>query len=209
MGNNPSHFKGVDLPVESVSWEMAQAFLNKVNSQYPDLNLCLPTEAQWEYACRAGSQTAYSYGQQADSSKMNFDSEENQTSQALKYRSNQWGLYDMHGNEFEWCNDWYEEYERTEFVVNPTGPADGELRVLRGGSWFSYARSCRSAARYGLQPSDSSDYIGFRFAQVDQQTDAQRQPAEGQEEAEQARRSRISRAASDAMSKIGDFIKGG
>ncbi len=209
MGNNPSRFKGIDLPVESVSWEMAKEFLDKLNSQYPDLNLCLPTEAQWEYACRAGAQTTYSYGPQADKSRMNFDDNENRTTQNLKYSPNQWGIYDMHGNVFEWCSDWYGEYEHNEFVVNPTGPADGGHRVLRGGSWIYNARFCRSACRDFIGPSGRFNGVGFRFAQVDQQTAAQRQLAEGQEEAEQARRSRISRAASDAMSKIGDFIKGG
>ena len=200
MGDNPGEFTGDNLPVDSVSWDMTQQFIDKVNSKYPALNLCLPSEAQWEYACRAGTRTPYSFGHQIDKSQANFNSESGltNTTEVGRFPRNQWGLFDMHGNVWEWCNDLYGTYHEHD-VVNPIGPEKGDYRVLRGGGWFSFARNCRSAVRGREGPSGRVDGIGFRFAHVDQPTAAKRQLKNTREGAEQARRSRKSRAASDGI----------
>ena len=203
MGENPSEFIADDLPVDSISWEMAHSFLNTVNTDNPDLNLMLPTEAQWEYACRAGTRSAFNVGDAIHDTQANFGGAVNKTNEAGRYPQNGWGLYDMHGNLWEWCEDKFDEY-RTVVQVNPRGPEGGENRVLRGGSWIFNAGNCRSAYRYGSTPSNRNDNIGFRFAQVDPQVAAKHQPVE---EAKQARRSRISRAVSDQVSKVSDFFK--
>ncbi|MBK8815879.1 MAG: formylglycine-generating enzyme family protein [Methylococcaceae bacterium] len=174
MGTKPSKFKGDNHPVEQVSWHDAQSFIDKLNGLKPELKLCLPTEAQWEFACRAGTATPFSFDEQIDSSQVNFDgdipynngrkSEYRQQTVAVKsLPPNPWGLYEMHGNIWEWCQDWYGEYS-TETVTEPQGPDTGDDRVLRGGSWIYGGRRCRSAYRNARAPDDASRYVGFRLA---------------------------------------------
>ncbi len=174
---NPSFFKGVKQPVERVSWDDAQGFIKKLNEQADvarsGMRFRLPTEAEWEYACRAGTNTPFSWGSTLNGDKANCDGSYpyntsakgvhlQQTSDVGSYPPNAWGLHDMHGNVYEWCEDWYGSYD-TNGVTNPKGPTSGHLRVLRGGGWSSYARSCRSANRLGFKQSDMCDYVGFRL----------------------------------------------
>jgi formylglycine-generating enzyme required for sulfatase activity len=175
MGNNPSHFKGPQRPVEEVSWEDAVEFCRKL-SELPEEKAAgrvyrLPTEAEWEYACRAGSQTAYSFGDDARLLK-DFawfsDNSNSQTHPVGQKKPNAWGLYDMHGNVWEWCGDWYGDYPRGS-ATDPTGPKERSSRVYRGGSWLISAGNCRAAYRDGDGPSDSYDILGdlgLRLARV-------------------------------------------
>lgn len=174
MGNNPSEFKGDELPVETVSWDDAQAFIGKMNGLKAELKLCLPTEAQWEYACRAGTATPFSWGEQIDSSLVNFNGNypynngrkseyRRQTVAVKELPCNDWGLHQMHGNVWEWCHDWYGGYP-SQPVTDPQGPETGASRVLRGGSWFDYGRNCRSANRAHGVPSRRDSGFGFRLA---------------------------------------------
>ncbi|MBP5320902.1 MAG: formylglycine-generating enzyme family protein [Kiritimatiellae bacterium] len=171
MGENPSRFKGDGLPVEQVSWEDCQRFVTKVNREL-GFGLRLPTEAEWEYACRAGTVTAYSWGNILNGDKANCDGRHpygtdtegrylERTVPVESYAPNVWGLYDMHGNVLEWCSDWYGDYPAGS-VTDPTGPASGDFRVLRGGGWHSYAGSCRSASRYWNLPGFRINH-GFRL----------------------------------------------
>jgi formylglycine-generating enzyme required for sulfatase activity len=177
IGENPSYFQGTrvdnlnsDLPVENVSWDDAVEFCKKL-SDLPEEKEAgrvyhLPTEAQWEYACRAGSKTIYSFDDEEGLLpeygwfKRN-SSQRNHTVGLLE--PNAWGLYDMHGNVWEWCSDWYVEYPKGA-VSDPTGPSEGSYRVLRGGSWRFGAADCRSAVRLRRGTSDRSDFFGFRMA---------------------------------------------
>ena len=172
MGSNPSHFKGDDLPVERVSWDDCQEFIKKVNASL-GCGARLPTEAEWEYACRAGTTTAYSWGNALNGDRANSDGNYpcgtakkgpylKKTTLVGKYGANPWGLCDMHGNVWEWCADWYGDYSGD--AVDPTGPASGDGRVLRGGSWGSSARYCRSADRCGDGPGYRYDDNGFRLS---------------------------------------------
>lgn len=174
MGTNPSEFKGDFHPVEQVSWHDTQAFIAKLNGLKPELKLCLPTEAQWEYPCRAGTTTPFAFGEQIDTSQVNFDgnfpynngrkSEYREQTVAVKsLPPNPWGLFEMHGNVWEWCQDWYGEYP-TETVSDPQGPDTGDFRVLRGGSWINSGGYCRSAYRYFNAPDFAYDLFGFRLA---------------------------------------------
>ncbi|MFM7740665.1 MAG: formylglycine-generating enzyme family protein, partial [Planctomycetota bacterium] len=126
----------------------------------------LPTEAQWEYACRAGSKTAYSFGESSKSLRdygWFGDNSNDQTHPIGKKKANAWGLYDMHGNVWEWCSDWSEEYSKSA-VSDPTGPKEGSSRVTRGGGWGFEAAYCRSADRSRGIPSFRGNVIGFRVA---------------------------------------------
>jgi formylglycine-generating enzyme len=174
MGTNPSEFKDDNRPVEQVSWNDAQAFIEKLNELKPELKLCLPTEAQWEYACRAGTTTPFSFGEEIVSSQVNFDgnypynngrkSEYREQTVVLKSLSpNPWGLYELHGNVWEWCQDLYGNYS-TETVIDPKGLETGVSRVLRGGSWFGHGRYSRCALRNHAAPDGADDDIGFRLA---------------------------------------------
>ena len=178
MGANPSHFKdGDNYPVESVSWWDCQAFVKALNDRYGQerMRWALPTEAQWEYACRAGTQTAYFWGNALCGDKANCDGDEpcgttttgpvnGKTTPVGSYAPNAWGLYDMHGNVGEWCADWVtEDVDLGPLAVrDPEGPSTGPARICRGGSWQSGARHCRSAARGGTGPGDSDDDLGLR-----------------------------------------------
>jgi formylglycine-generating enzyme required for sulfatase activity len=177
MGKNPSYFQGpkvgnenADLPVENVSWDDTVEFCKKL-SDLPEEKKAgrlyrLPTEAEWEYACRAGSKTAYA-----------FDDEEgllpeygwfkrnssDRTHTVGLLEPNAWGLYDMHGNVWECCSDRYGDYPKGA-VSDPSGPKVGSFRVFRGGSWFFGAAHCRSANRYWYDPSSRYHVNGFRLA---------------------------------------------
>ncbi|MDO9311874.1 MAG: formylglycine-generating enzyme family protein, partial [Nitrosomonas sp.] len=163
-----------NLPVENVSWLDVQPFIEKLNTLFPDLHANLPTEAQWEYACRAGTQTPFSFGENITPEQVNYDGNypyaggetglfRERTVPVKSLPPNPWGLYEMHGNVWEWCADWYEEYP-TQAVTNPLGPDKDASRVLRGGSWSFIGRNTRSANRGRLEPDLRYNGIGFRLA---------------------------------------------
>jgi sulfatase modifying factor 1 len=170
-GKNPSDFQnaGPTAPVENVSWDDCQAFCKEAGS-----GLRLPLEAEWEYACRAGTTTAFHYGDSLDASMANFDGdypygegkkgEYRETTIAVgQFKPNAWGLYDMHGNVWEWCQDWIGDYPAGA-VRDPRGPDSGADRVLRGGGWYNFARYCRSASRNGRRPDYRIRNFGLRVA---------------------------------------------
>ena len=148
MGNNPSNFKGEDRPVESVSWKDVQEFVKKLNEKEGTDKYRLPSEAEWEYACRAGTQTRYSFGD--DESKLNeyawYDKNSgSETHPVGQKKPNPWGLYDMHGNVWEWVQDrWHGDYNGAPSDGSAWEDGSGSDRVDRGGSWINYARYCRS-----------------------------------------------------------------
>jgi formylglycine-generating enzyme required for sulfatase activity len=163
MGNNPSTFKDPQRPVEQVTWDDAQQFLNKMNARIPGLGLGLPTEAQWEYACRAGTNGPnYARGGEtlADIAWFSENSGVETHLVAMK-RCNDWGLYDMLGNVWEWCADGNRSYTAKP-VTDPVGPQESASRALRGGSWYIIARRARAAYRSGRGRGDGDDYYGFR-----------------------------------------------
>jgi len=174
MGNNPSSFKGdAKLPVETVSWEDCQQFCQRLNERLAGaghgVRVRLPTEAEWEYACRAGSTGRFCFG---DSDGQLGDyawyggNGGNQTHPVGRKKPNAFGLYDMHGNVWEWCEDWYHSSYSGAVDDGSAWTAGGELsaRVLRGGSWFNNPAYCRCAYRYGDRPADRGVDVGFRVA---------------------------------------------
>jgi formylglycine-generating enzyme required for sulfatase activity len=199
MDGNPSRFKSPRRPVEQVSWNDIQTFLQRINAKIPGLALVLPTEAQWEHACRAGTGTAlysgpieimgennapaldpiawyggnsgvrYDIEEGSDSSgwkEMQYPNPKSGTREVGNKRPNPWGLHDMLGNVWEWCEDGLRAYNG-EMQVDPVGPMDaGAARVGRGGSWYNYAGYCRSASRSNDRPDGQSNSIGFRCARV-------------------------------------------
>ncbi len=164
MGNNPSFTKGVKFPVTNVSWEDCQKFIKKLNGKTSG-GYRLPTEAEWEYACRAGTPTAYSYGGNLTKSDANIDGDSIKA--VGSYKPNAFGLYDMHGNLFEWCEDWYGDYPAGA-ATDPKGPVTGKGRVMRGGSFISDVSLARSSNRndYILTPTFRIYYEGFRLART-------------------------------------------
>jgi len=165
MGSNPSYFKGPKLPVANVSWDDCQDFLTKLREK-TGRKFTLPTEAQWEYACRAGTTTRYSFGDSdaglAEHGWYSVNSGAKNHPVGEK-KSNPWGLYDMHGNVWEWCADRYGNYPSNE-VSDPAGAASGASRVYRGGSWSNVAAFCGSADRDGNLPGFRFLYLGLRLA---------------------------------------------
>ncbi len=164
MGSNPSRFKGEHRPVEFVSWKDVQAFMQKLNERESLRTYRLPTEAEWEYACRAGTTTRYSFGNddaQLDEYAWYDENSSGATHWVGQKKPNAWGLYDIHGNVYEWVRDRYGKY-RAEAVSNPSGPMTGANRVVRGGSWIDPAQGVRSAHRRMSHPGDQIDVLGFR-----------------------------------------------
>ena len=164
MGNNPSsRTKGAKLPVTGVSWKDCQEFIKKLNSKTSG-GYRLPTEAEWEYACRAGTSTAYSVGAGLTNSDANIDGDSIKA--VGSYKPNAFGLYDMHGNVFEWCEDRYAPYAEGA-GTDPKGPGTGTIRVLRGGSFNFHISSARSSIRdYDFAPTFRLYDIGFRLART-------------------------------------------
>jgi formylglycine-generating enzyme required for sulfatase activity len=174
MGKNPASHKscGDNCPVEQVSWDDVQQFIQKINQKEGTNKYRLPTEAEWEYGCRAGSTTAFPNGNITElecDRDPNLDAigwycwnSKNSIQPVAQKKPNAWGLYDMHGNVQEWCQDWFGAYPDDE-VINPNGPTKGSYRAMRGGVWYSPARDARCASRFGSPPHYRFQHIGFRL----------------------------------------------
>lgn len=174
MGGNPSMLKNDDLPVTNVSWDDALAFIRTLNQLEGTDTYRLPSEAEWEYACRAGVQTPFPTGLFLSTDQANYDGNypydgyekgvfRRTTVRVDKFLPNKWGFYDMSGNVSEWCQDYYGPYS-SKPEINPGGASSGLFRVLRGGSWYYDIQSCRCASRHKADPSNQSIVIGFRVA---------------------------------------------
>lgn len=177
MGDNPSRFTDdPGNPVEKVSWDDVQGFLRKLEGLLPNMAADLPTEAEWEYACRAGTDTAFSWGDGITPEQANYDSNyvyadgpkgkhRERTAPVKSFKPNPWGLYQMHGNVFEWCADGQRAYS-AEAQLDPRGPevSDKESAVVRGGSWSGEPRWLRAAYRCRWLRDGRYDYLGFRFS---------------------------------------------
>lgn len=174
MGDNPSHFKNrKNLPVENVSWHDCLAFCKKLSAKEKKAYR-LPTEAEFEYACRAGTTTAFHFGATIATDQANYNGNfvygpgklgvnRAKPMPAGSFPANAWGLYDMHGNVWQWCQDWHGGYAGKD-VTDPQGPKSGKNRVLRGGSWGSHPIFCRSANRNFGDPDNRNEFCGFRVA---------------------------------------------
>jgi len=176
MGDNPSRFYrcGEDCPVDFVSWYDVQLFIKRLNKMERTDKYRLPTEAEWEYACRAGTETPFYFGQYLSTDQANYNGNHpipgsprgrnrNTSIPVGSFPPNSFGLYDMHGNVYEWCYDWYGNYG-SKSAIDPKGASSGLSRVCRGGGLSSYARRCRSANRTKHLPGYVNFYIGFRLA---------------------------------------------
>lgn len=179
MGDNPSYFKGgeedrnklgnnPDHPVENVNWNMVQEFISKLNEKNDGYHYRLPTEAEWEYAARGGTKTAYSFGNEEERlSEYGWysNNSEKQNHPVARKKTNPFGLYDVHGNVWEWVSDWYGAYPSGR-VSDPQGPSSGSYHVIRGGGWFNGSKYLRSAKRVGLTPDGRGSDVGLRVVRV-------------------------------------------
>ncbi|NJR60179.1 MAG: formylglycine-generating enzyme family protein [Cyanobacteria bacterium CRU_2_1] len=167
MGSNPSHFKGDKRPVEQVSWRKAIEFCQKLSTQ-TGRNFRLPSEAEWEYACRAGTETPFSFGDTIAKEQVNYGRNYNQTTDVGCFPANAFGLYDMHGNVWEWCADhWHENYQGAPIDGSAwLTENDNQSRLLRGGSWDNSPDNCRSANRDHYDPENQGFDVGFRVVCV-------------------------------------------
>lgn len=167
MGNHPSNWKGDNLPVDQVSWNACHDFIKKLNARYPGKNFRLPTEAEWEYACRAGTTTRfYSGNSESDLARAGWyiGNSGSKTHPVGQKVPNAWGLYDMHGNVWEWCEDWYHDsYQNAPTDGSAWVSPSGSFYVLRGGSWSSVVWNCRSADRDRINPLVSNYDVGLRL----------------------------------------------
>lgn len=178
MKGNPSRFTGNDKPVEKVSWDECQVFCKKLSDK-TGLNITLPTEAQWEYACRAGSTGVFG-GDKLDEISWHGGIWGGFHPVATK-KPNAWGLYDMHGNVWEWCQDWYDDYPN-EAVTDPTGPDNGNFRISRGGAWTFDPMFCRAAFRGRFKQNSHDNSQGFRIVFINEEQTDEEQTAEEQSE---------------------------
>jgi formylglycine-generating enzyme required for sulfatase activity len=178
MNKNPSNFSscGNNCPVEEVSWNEVQGFITVLNQKEKTDVYRLPTEAEWEYAVRAGTSTPFAFGNCLSTNDANYEGDypltgcskgiyRKKTIAVGSLKANAWGLYDMHGNVWEWCQDWYGSYP-TNSLTDPGGPSSGSNRVLRGGNWRFYAQHCRSAARNSFSPGTRGSTIGLRLSRT-------------------------------------------
>lgn len=166
MGSTPSQFSGSDRPVEMVSHDDALLFINRLNKIERTRAYCLPSEARWEYAARAGSRSAYCFGPEKlklDQYAWYQNNSDQKTRPVSQLAPNDWGLYDLHGNVHEWCADWFDRnYYAKSQAVDPPGPKKGLARSLRGGDWSSEDWYCRCASRSLSAPERRSPRVGFR-----------------------------------------------
>jgi len=175
MGKNPSQFTGEkNLPVDTVSWNECQEFIKKLQAKDPEKKAYrLPTEAEWEYACRAGTTTPFHFGDTISTDQANYDGNflygngkkgirRGKTTPVDAFPANAWGLHDMHGNLYQWCQDLYGDYPKTD-MTDPLGAVKGDTRVIRGGMWYYGPSLCRSARRDGMAPGNRDRYYGFRL----------------------------------------------
>ena len=168
MESNPSYFKnnGEESPVEDVTWEECEEFIRELNEKEGTDRYRFPLESEWECACRAGSKTKFCFGDDEAVLKeyawyyLNSDL---RTHPVASKKPNAWGIYDMHGNIWERCQDWYGGYPPGE-VSDPTGPPKGSYKVVRGGCWYFYGESCRSARRNSYPPGRGEFFLGLRLA---------------------------------------------
>jgi formylglycine-generating enzyme required for sulfatase activity len=175
MGKNPSYFIGDSLPVDTVCWDEAAEFCRKL-SEREGARYRLPTEAEWEFACRAGTTTPFHSGDTISTDLANYDGNftygkgkkglfREESTKAGSFAPNAWGLHDLHGNVWEWCADWHGDYSAGD-ATDPTGPSQGEKRVVRGGCWINFPAVCRSANRGGTVPRSWNFNFGFRVVRV-------------------------------------------
>ena len=170
MGTNPSHFKGARRPVENVSWYDVKQFIKKLNEMEKTEKYRLPTEAEWEYAARAGGKRSYCFGDNLgdlDLCMWFYTNSNAKTHDVGELKPSIWGFYDMHGNVWEWCSDWYGfDYYSKSPEKDPQGPGGGTLKIERGGGWDSLPYACRSAYRNGLFPHQKNSALGFRVVRM-------------------------------------------
>ena len=164
MLSYPSRFKSPDNPVDTVSWLECQVFISRVNTMLGGLAR-LPTEAEWEYACRAGSVTPFSGSGIASEMAWYDQNSDFQTHVVGSHKPNAWGFYDMHGNVLEWCADWFSDQKMDS--VDPKGPPSGSFKIMRGGCWFFFESDCRSAYRLKREPNLRNCIFGLRLACTD------------------------------------------
>jgi formylglycine-generating enzyme len=179
MRENPSIYKGDNRPVEKVSWDDAQSFIEQLNKLLPDLITRLPWEAEWEYACRAGTSTPFNFSGELTLAKANYkgtweynpekwgEGAKKETAEVRSYPCNDWGLYEMHGNVWEWCEDEWLEHLGKDAISDPwqlSATIAGANRVVRGGSWNDHGRNVRSASRSRFMPGNRFNNLGFRLA---------------------------------------------
>lgn len=159
-GHNPSDFKGSNLPVERVSWDDIQEFIKTINTQSTHYQYRLPTEEEWEYAARAG--TTEEYAGNLDEMSWYKANSDNKTHEVATKKPNPWGIYDMHGNVWEWCQDWYRDYPSD----SQPDPTANPCKVIRGGSWYFGDDYSRSAFRFYITPDVRSNHLGFRLVRT-------------------------------------------
>jgi formylglycine-generating enzyme required for sulfatase activity len=174
MGKNPSHFLGdTNRPVEKVTWLESIAYCEELTKREqkaghlpPTYKYRLPSEAEWEYACEAGKTNLFSFGDnaaQADQYAWTMENSDATTHPVGQKLPNSWGLYDMHGNVWEWCSDWFAPYPASR-LTDPLGPATGKFKVFRGGGWNQAVEFARSRNRFMMSPSNGIHFVGFRLA---------------------------------------------
>ena len=170
MENNPSKIIGDSLPVHCVSWDECQEFIQKLNQMDSGKDYRLPSEAEWEYACRAGTTTPYYSGMDETGLELVCwykDNSGDMNHPGCMKEPNSWGLYDMHGNVWEWCEDWYHgNYNGAPANGSAWVSPTGAYKVIRGGSWYYFAGPCRSANRFYQDPSSSRSDLGFRLVRA-------------------------------------------